>query len=366
MHDLPNFAYQIHQLTGFEFSNLTLLVGVLVSTAMVRLTGVNPGGILAAAFLILASVSSLWWGLALPPAGILIAWLYKRFFSHIYVGRQPLFIMAAMSVVIMTLVGMVMQHYGLIVAADYTYPLGIILPAILAAAIIKQGPVQTFGYAAVATVITISILMVIYSIGRAAGHDFYALDRLIEQRQALHLALGTLQALVSIAIGFTIYKIRNVKSAGYILLPFLATLCVVSPRNFLMVIGLAIVAYFATWLMRRYSLLLGVSRYTFVLVLSVILVWTVEYVILYSSDSFSPFMGTNVFAALAIAVLVNEHSIYGARRAAPLFVLSLSIMIAIELGSAYTARAFVHQQAVFTESRSVESVQGDVSGRGNL
>ena len=33
----------LHQLSGFEFSNLTLMIGVLVSTAMLRMTGINPG-----------------------------------------------------------------------------------------------------------------------------------------------------------------------------------------------------------------------------------------------------------------------------------------------------------------------------------
>lgn len=335
----------IQQLNGFEFSNLTLVVGVLVATAVLRTTGINPGGILAAAFLILAAVNSIWWAMALPFVGILIALVYKRFFSHIYLGRQPLFIMAAMSVVIMSLIGLVMQQYGLVDSGDYTFPLGIILPAILASTITKQGISQTFVYTLIATSITVAVIGIIYASGLALGHDFHAIDRLIDGRESLQFGLSALLSLVSVAIGFTIYKIRKVKSAGYIMLPFLATLCIVSPRNFALVIGLAIIAYAATSLMRRYSLMLGVGRYSFVLVLAVALVWAVEYYILHHSSTFSPFMGTSIFAALAIAVLVNEHSIYGVRRTAPLFALSLAIMVSLELGGIYVYKIYTQQHA---------------------
>ncbi len=336
---------QIHQLSGFEFSNLTLLVGVIVATYVLRTTGYSPGGILAPAFMVLAIVSSIWWALLLPIIGMVVAVMYKQFFSKIYMGRQPLFIMAAMSVAIMSIIGTIFQHFEILPVSEINYPLGIILPAILASSITKQGAKQTYNYLSLAIAITVVIIATIYSIGLAAGHDFHALDRLIADRETLHIGWGAILSLLSIGIGYVIYRIRNVKSAGYIMLPFLATLFVVSFANFVIVICLSVIAYALTSLMRRYSLMLGVGRYSFVLAVAVVMVWTTEYILLTRTTTFSPFMGTSIFASLAIAVLVNEHTIYGVRKAAPLLALSLSIMICIELGGAYTVQALSHQSA---------------------
>lgn len=340
---LVSLINQLHQLSGFEFSNLTLLIGVLTASTVRRVYGINPGGVIAAPFLILATVSSPVWSASLLVMGVIIAMIYKRFFSHIFLGRQPLFIMAALSVTSMTIIGTVLQHYRIIPPSDLNYPLGIILPAILASAITKQGISETYRYTFLATAITALGVAIVYTASSKLGYDFHVLDRLIAQRETLHIGWAAVLSLLSIAIGFVIYKIRNVKSAGYIMLPFLATMCVVSPWNFVMIITLAVLAYGITTVMRHYSLLIGIGRYTFVAALSITLVWTAEYILLTHTETFSPFMGTSVFAALAIAVLVNEHSLYGVKRAVPMLALSLTVMVSIELSGAYIAQGLSHQ-----------------------
>ncbi len=368
-----NFLYQVfhqlHQLSGFEFSNLTLLVGVLTAATVRRVYGINPGGVIAAPFLILATVSSPIWSVSLLIMGIVIAMIYKRFFSHIFLGRQPLFIMAGLSITSMTIIGTLLQHYNIIPPSDLNYPLGIILPAILASAITKQGISETYRYTFLATTLTGVGVAIIYLTSSRLGYDFHTLDRLIAQRETLHIGWGAILSLLSIVIGFVIYKIRNVKSAGYIMLPFLATMCVVSPWNFVMIITLAIIAYGITTVMRHYSLLIGIGRYTFVAALSITLVWSAEYFLLYHTATFSPFMGTSVFAALAIAVLVNEHSLYGVKRAAPMLALSLAIMVSVELGGAYTVQALSHQNTsirsltVHTHKRNIPTIPQVLGGK---
>jgi hypothetical protein len=356
----------LHQLSGFEFSNLTLLVGVLVATFVSRVTGSKPGGILVTPFFILAAVSSIWWALCLPAMGIIISLTYKRFFSSIFLGRQPVFIMAAMSVVSMTLIGTIMQHYYLIPPSDFNYPLGIVMPAILGFTISKQGVKETFKYMALATVISIVIIAAIYMAGLALGHDFHGLDRLIAQHEILHLGWSAVLSLISIAIGFVIYKARAVKSVGYIMLPFLATLCVVSPRNFALVMGLSAITYAVTALFRKYSLMIGIGRYAFVLVFAITLVWTIEYVLLRTTPNFSPFMGTSIFAVLAITVMVNEQAIYGVRKAVPMLALSLTLMVGIELAGAYTVQTLSHQNATIrslTVSGHPANIKQELGGR---
>jgi len=332
----------LEHFSGFEFSNIVLLVGVLVSANVRRKTNINPGGIVVAPFLILSAVTSLWWTLTLPLVGILIALIYKRFFSHIYLGRQPLFIMAGLSVVCMTTIGFVMTHYKLIPTEDLTFPIGLILPAILAATITKQGVSQTLRYASLTTAITAAIVGLVYLGGLGLGHDFHALDRLIAGREAFQLKGSALLALVSVVIGYVIYRYRRVKAAGFVMLPFLATLCAVSPLSFILLLALVVVVYLATWVMRRFSLLIGVGRFSFVFVVALTAVWTVEYILLHESRSFSPFMGASIYAAVAIAVIVNEQNIFGVRRTVPILAVSISAMLLVELIGAYGLQTISH------------------------
>jgi hypothetical protein len=215
--------------------------------------------------------------------------------------------------------------------------------------------------------VTVAGVSAVYLIGQAAGHDFHALDRLTAQRELLHLGWGALLSLISIVIGFAAYKAWRIKSAGYIMLPFLATLCVVSPWNFVLVLGLALLVYGITSLMRRFSLLVGIGRYTFVFAVTIPLVWTTEYLLLHHSPNFSPFMGTSIFAALAIAVLVNEHSIFGIRRATPVLAASLATMLSVELAGAYAVQTLSHHsttiRSLAVHSRHTPTIPQELGGR---
>jgi hypothetical protein len=53
-------------------------------------------------------------------------------------------------------------------------------------------------------------------------------------------------------------------------------------------------------------------------------------------------MGTGLFAALAVTVLVNEHTIYGLWRTLPVFSASLAIMAAFEIGGSIAVQAASH------------------------
>ena len=334
----------LQNLNGFEFSHITLLAGVIVAASMQRINGVNPGGLIAAAFLILAGVNSIYWAICLLAMGAVVAIVYQKFFSHIFLGRRPGFIMAGMSVVSMTLISLVLRQYNLIDATDFSYPLGLILPAILALSIRKQGVGKTYGHLFLATAITIDLIAAIYLVGAALGHDFHALDALAEHRASLHIGWGTAFSIISVALGYCLYVWKGVKSAGYIMLPFLATLCVASPLNFLLVIALAVIAYAITALLSHMSLIIGINRYALVAIISIALAWTAEYTLLHTTDSFSPFMGTTVFAALAITAIVNEHTIYSVRHALPMLALSIAVMVVVETGASSLVQLATHHQ----------------------
>jgi len=114
-------------------------------------------------------------------------------------------------------------------------------------------------------------------------------------------------------------------------LPLMATLAVVSPLNFLLLLLTAAIVYAIAVVRRRYTLVVGTSRYALGCTLSICVVWTITYLLLHFTGRFSPYMGSGVFAALASSVIANEHTMYGVKRTFPLFIISLAIMATIEV-----------------------------------
>jgi hypothetical protein len=319
----------LSSLHGFELSNLTLLIGVIVASTQRRVTGINPGGLIAAAFLILAAEDSLYLALAILIMGYVIAKIYNRFLNHIYAGREPMFYMAVISVISMVIISALLRRFGLMGHDSANYLPGLIVPAILASAIVKQGVVQTYTHLLSGVVMSLALLLLVYQLGIAAGHNFYDLDHLIGRRQGLDVRAGVYMAIVSVLLGFAIYKFKRVKFAGYVILPFMATLLTTSILNFLLLMGLAVVAYVITHAVRRQTMVIGMGRYAFVLILSIVLVWTSEIILIGNTLHFSPFLGTTIFASLAIAVMVNDAHVYGLKRTVPALGIGLVTMTVI-------------------------------------
>lgn len=322
----------LYYLQTFELACLTVLVGVLVAALILRVCGVNPGGILGTSFLLLAASDSVIWAMILLAIAPLISWVYGKFFSRIYRGREPSFLLAGMSVLLATLAGLILQHYEILTTGSFSFPLGIILPAIIASAVRKQGLGQTYRYLLMAVILTLEVLIIIYGIGWWLGYDFTALAQLAESRESVELSYSSLFAFASVVTGYLVYRHYEVQAAGFIIVPLLAAMAIISPLNFLLLVATGAVAYALTSLLRRHSLIIGTSRYALATAISITLVWTVTYVLLHVTDDFSPFMGTGLFAALSVSVLVNEHTLYGIRRTFPVFAASIAIMAVIQVG----------------------------------
>jgi hypothetical protein len=68
-------------------------------------------------------------------------------------------------------------------------------------------------------------------------------------------------------------------------------------------------------------------------------------------------------------VLVNEHTLFGVRKAVPMLALSLAIMVSIELGGAYTVQNLSHQNAtirsltVHTHKRNIPTIPQVLGGK---
>lgn len=348
IHDPLNF------LIGDELASLTLVIGVAASVGVRRLSGVNPGGIIAAAFIVLAAAGSIVWAAAIPFVALAVAWLYKRYFSHIFIGRMPLFIMAGMSVFIMSGIGALLAAANMLSLNDYSLPIGIVTPAIMAWVISRQGRWRTISYTLLTASLTLSLMLGLYAAGRWFGHDFHAIDHLAAAREHLRLSWQSLLSLASIIVGAGMYYFYGVKPAGYVMLPLLSTLAIVSPLNLCLLLAVAYLTYLIVSYVKRYSLLVGVSRYVYVVVVATVLTWAIQYLLLRITPDASPFMGTGIFAALAVAILVNENILYGARKAMPALVASVAVMAVIEVAGVFGVQALQHQPLSIRQYAVVE------------
>jgi hypothetical protein len=254
---LIDFLQSLH---GFELSCITVLAGVLVATYILRVTGISPGGILGTSFLLLAASDSIWWALVLLAVTPLIAWLYGRFFSRIYRGREPIFVMSLLSVIITASCGLILQRFHILPHTSFSFPLGVILPAILASGVRKQGIRQTYSHLLLSVALTFEAIVIIYGTGRWLGHDFNALELLAEPRQTLQLSWSSVFSVISVGIGFALYHWRGVKAAGFIVLPLLATLAIVSTINFALLMVIVAIVYAIVALLRRVTLVVGIGR----------------------------------------------------------------------------------------------------------
>jgi hypothetical protein len=336
----------LSSLHNFDMNCLILLVGVLVSTIILRVSGTSPGGILAAAFFVLSAVESLYWAVTLLVLAPFISWFYARFLSHIYAGREPAFIMAGISALLATTVGLGFQHWQLLPDNSLSFPLGIVLPAIIATAIRKQGVLSTYRYLIVAVVLTVELIIIIHSVGSWLGYDFRDLQYLAEARPSLDTNWGSVFAIISVTVGFLLYRRYQIKSAGFVMLPLLAAIAIISPLNFLLLLATAGVVYFLTKQLQRHSLVVGITRYAVVCAISVTLVWTITDVLLHVTTGFSPYMGAGLFAVLAVCVVANEHVMYGLGKTLPLFAAGLVIMATIEVGGSMVVQAIWHTHPV--------------------
>jgi hypothetical protein len=80
---------------------------------------------------------------------------------------------------------------------------------------------------------------------------------------------------------------------------------------------------------RHYTVLFGITRYTFVLCTSILLIWAIEVVMLRMDRSFSPFLGANIYPALVLASITNDFSTQKARNTIPILLLNLAIVATI-------------------------------------
>src|SRR3989304_4329384 len=116
------------------------------------------------------------------------------------------------------------------------------------------------------------------------------MEQLRASTNNITLSTGFILFFASIISSYVIYYFTKIKSGGYIVLPFLALL-LFNPKSLL-----------------------------------IFVVWVIESAGLRIDPTFSPFLGANIFPALALASITNDFSVQKARNTAPMLILNLIIV----------------------------------------
>lgn len=316
----------LENIHSFEILNLILLVGVITSTILRRKTGINPGGIITAPLLVLSFYFSFIWGMTIVVLSYLIYKIYDKYLSHIYFGRNPMYITSILSILFVYGMAWTYGHLKIIPDMDINFIYGLILPAIIASALRKQGVKNTYLYTFISVVINVVVFLMVYFIAKNVFNDnFFYIEQLRRGTETLNLHYGILLILISIIVSFITYRITKIKPGGYIVLPFIAVM-LFNLKSLAIFIIMLIFVHFLIKLIRRHTLLFGITRFSLVLCVSIVLVWSIELISLKTDTKFSPFMGANIFPALALASITNDFSVQKARHTLPVLLINLAVV----------------------------------------
>ncbi|OGC48955.1 hypothetical protein A3F07_03900 [candidate division WWE3 bacterium RIFCSPHIGHO2_12_FULL_38_15] len=315
-----------NQINSLEMLSLILFIGVVTSLIVRRKTGINPGGIITAPFLVLSFYYSFIWGVTLIIISLLIYKIYNKYLHSFYYGRTPMYIYSIMSVLFVYAIAWIYGYFKIIPDFNINFVYGLILPAILTVALRKQGVRKTMIYTAITVVITALVSLVIFYISNNIfQYNFYYMEQLRASTNNITLSTGFILFFASIISSYVIYYFTKIKSGGYIVLPFLALL-LFNPKSLLIFVVTLIFMHLLFKAIRHYTLIVGITRYTFVLCTAILVVWVIESAGLRIDPTFSPFLGANIFPALALASITNDFSVQKARNTAPMLILNLIIV----------------------------------------
>ena len=320
-----------------EIYRLALIMGAFVSIQYKEKYGVIPGGIMVPGFLIVLFLVSPIWCLTALVLSFPVYSIYKRFLEQTsYKRRTPMYILGSLSLAIANLVEFIYIHLGLLSPSiDNIY--GTLIPGIVAFNFLKQKRDKVFKGIIITTLLTALILSLIYLIfSRFLQVDFNTLQPLSSGLESLDLKLPLLQFYLTMAVGYLIYRFRDIRSGGYLVAPVVASM-LTQPVSAVMFLLGCFVVYFATKLICELTLIVGLKRYTLVLFLTTAYVWGVELLVAHLDPTILPFQGSYFFVILAMLSYVNDAILYAHKNVFPYLILTVIISqiikIAINVGS---------------------------------
>lgn len=318
MFELPNTP---------EIHRLALNIGAFVAIAYKDRYGVIPGGVIAPGFIIILFLISPIWCITSLVLSFLVYFIYKRLLEQTsYKRRTPMYIMAFLSLAIANFVGLIYIKLG------WLYPSldnlsGTLLPAVIAFTLIKQKMKKVVRAIVVTTLATTCLLVIAYVGGSSLFNiDFDTLKPQYFGKEILQINYHLPQFYVALAVGYVIYRYKDVRSGGYMVAPVAAALLIKPISAIIFLIG-CITVYLVVQTICKFTLIIGLKRYAIALFFSTLFIWTVEILFINFGSNILPFQGSNLFVIIAMMSYVNDSILYANKNI--IIYMMLTILIAV-------------------------------------
>lgn len=289
-----------------EFSRLSLVIGAFIAIKYKDRYGVIPGGIIVPGFIIALLLISPLWCITVLLLSFPVFWIYKRFLDRTdYKRRTPMYILAFVSIAIANLVAVVYSYLGWF-TPSFDSLSGTMIPAVIAFTFTKQKMPRVITGIVISTLSTLAIVTSIYLIGNnLLGWNFDYLGSLTVGKETFAINSSIIQFYTALAVGYLFYHLQDIRAGGYLIAPVVAAL-LIQPVGAVFFGGGCLLIFFLTQKICQNTLLIGLKRYTLVLLLSTIYIWTIEIGFSMFDSTILPFQGSNLFVIIAMLSYVND------------------------------------------------------------
>jgi hypothetical protein len=300
-----------------EIERFSIAIGALAAMAWKDRRGVIPGGIVVPGFLVNALLLSAPWCLAIILVSVITQAIYQRWLERAeYQRRQPMYILGALSLLLSTPIAWLLIQAGLL-PASLDSVTGTFLPGVIAFNHHRQGLKRVMGGMLAVTAITaLSTGLLVWISSKLLHLDFHQLNHYYLHADKLRLRAQLLQFLVTLGVGSLLYKRTGMRPGGYMVAPIAASLLLEPLSAGMFAFGCLAVETGIRWLMRN-SLIIGLQRYVFALLLSIGYVWGMELIFIQLGMEALPFQGNHLLVIVAILSYANDAVLEGVWRVLP-------------------------------------------------
>jgi hypothetical protein len=283
-----------------ELVRITFLFGAVLAMLYKKYTGITPGGIIVPAFLALILDRSFEWFSVILAISVVCTVLYKLLFSFLALTRHWTVIINIAMGAMLTL-GLQYLMGELLPFTDIT-AFGFVLPGLIASANYYQHPLQVAKATLSVTAVTYSFGWLLYSIIPYAFSSKLAVQLAsFEPVVISHPYIAIPVSLISVAIS---YRYFNARSGGYLIAPIVSGLAATSLAQFGLFLAGVIVVYALVNLLLKYSLVIGLERFVFILFLSTAIVTTIDMYAI--TTHMHNYRAAPLITIIAMAVWVND------------------------------------------------------------
>lgn len=312
---------------SIELTRITFLIGIVLALLFRKRFGFNAGGIVAPGFLAITLSSSLWLFLVTFGMSFVVYYLYMATFDKKALrGRYSVLIKMVYSILLMAIstwfLGLFFDVSGELI--------GYVAPGLIAASYRKYEVKNV-------AIGTLLVTAATYLLGLLLGiilPDQY-LTYIKTQSESLGLTPFELEHrlihfVFALIVGIATYHFSKARIGGLIILPMIGAL-LLDPLNFIIFAALVVVILMIVKFVQSFSHLIGLERFAFATVISVILVWIVELSLLSLNVGFSPLLLSALYLPVAVGVWVNDLSIQGVKKSIIPFSIAAVLAVSFEL-----------------------------------